>query len=322
MFTEKILRKAVEQYGDNYLNGRLLGGFSNNVYEVVLGGEAFVLKLVPFSAEKETSIERELHWVEYLAKNGMSVSYPLPSLRGKFIEQIEIEGSPYLTTLYVKVSGKLVNNKDSSEWNEDLFTKWGEAMGKMHSLSKSYDSTEKRDANYSCGNETLSQTTLSVSTDVQIRWNRFYNELRQLPKDRESYGVIHNDLHQENFYIHNGELILFDFGDFEYNWFAYDIAISLYHAIQSITSGNEEERKGFAYRFIDAFMKGYRSKNVLDDFWVKKIPCFLNFRQVFSYVYFNNHLDINSFNSNQKQALATMKYKIEHDIPYVEDFIL
>jgi Ser/Thr protein kinase RdoA (MazF antagonist) len=125
MFTEKILRKAAEQYGDKFLHGHLLGGFSNNVYEVSLGGEAFVLKFVLFSADKQTSIDRELHWVEYLAKNGMSVSHPLQSQQGNYIEHIEIEGSPYLTILYVKINGKLVNSKDSSEWNGDLFTKWG-----------------------------------------------------------------------------------------------------------------------------------------------------------------------------------------------------
>jgi hypothetical protein len=39
MFDEKILRKASERFSGNYSHGCLLGGFSNNVYEVVLGGE-------------------------------------------------------------------------------------------------------------------------------------------------------------------------------------------------------------------------------------------------------------------------------------------
>jgi Ser/Thr protein kinase RdoA (MazF antagonist) len=112
MFDEKILRKAAERYSANYSHGRLLGGFSNNVYELVLGGEAFVLKFTPYSLEKENVVKRELHWVDYLSKNGMRVSQPLPSLNGNFIEHIEIEGSPYLAALYVKVNGNLVNSKD------------------------------------------------------------------------------------------------------------------------------------------------------------------------------------------------------------------
>jgi Ser/Thr protein kinase RdoA (MazF antagonist) len=222
----------------------------------------------------------------------------------------------------VKVNGNRVNSKDNSQWSEDLFTKWGETMGRMHSLAKSFDLNGENDGKQWNGNETFSQTTSTVSIDVEMRWNRFYNELSQFLRDRESYGLIHNDLHQENFYMHNGKLILFDFGDCEYNWFAYDIAISLYHAIQSVKSDKEEERREFAYRFTEAFIKGYMSQNALDNFWIIKIPYLLDFRQVFSYIYIVNHLDITNLANSQKQVLDRMKYKIENDVPYVNGFML
>lgn len=64
------------------------------------------------------------------------------------------------------------------------------------------------------------------------------------------------------------------------------------------------------------------SNNTLDDFWIKKLPYLLNFRQVFSYIYFANHLDVERLKDSQKQVLDKMKFKIEHDMPYVNGFIL
>nr|WP_245630323.1 phosphotransferase [Amphibacillus sediminis] len=127
-----------------------------------------------------------------------------------------------------------------------------------------------------------------VSNVVVQKWEEFVGELNKLPKDKNGYGLIHNDLHQGNFYVHNDEIIVFDFGDCEYNWFIYDIAIVLYHAVQSIDENENKAREKFAQLFIKAFLEGYLTENNLSSFWLAKLSFFLNYRGIYSYITFPN----------------------------------
>lgn len=57
------------------------------------------------------------------------------------------------------------------------------------------------------------------------------NEMMALPKDKDSYGLIHNDMHQWNFLLDGDKINVFDFDDSLHGWFALDIGIALYHAL-------------------------------------------------------------------------------------------
>lgn len=50
--------------------------------------------------------------------------------------------------------------------------------------------------------------------------------LHALPKDADSYGLIHNDFNDGNFTVDydNDNITAFDFDDCCYFWFMYDIA--------------------------------------------------------------------------------------------------
>jgi Ser/Thr protein kinase RdoA (MazF antagonist) len=44
---------------------------------------------------------------------------------------------------------------------------------------------------------------------------------------RDVFGLIHGDLHQENFFFHRGRVRAIDFDDCGWGWFAYDLAVTL-----------------------------------------------------------------------------------------------
>lgn len=66
------------------------------------------------------------------------------------------------------------------------------------------------------------------------------------------------------------------------------IAIVLYHALQTVSDDNVREREGFAIVFLRSFLNGYTRENRLEPKWLLKIPFFLTFRQIYSYLYFRN----------------------------------
>jgi Ser/Thr protein kinase RdoA (MazF antagonist) len=50
---------------------------------------------------------------------------------------------------------------------------------------------------------------------------------RELGTDREVYGLIHADLHQDNYFFHQGQVRAIDFDDCGWGHFAYDLAVTL-----------------------------------------------------------------------------------------------
>ncbi|EGG34281.1 phosphotransferase [Paenibacillus sp. HGF5] len=62
-------------------------------------------------------------------------------------------------------------------------------------------------------------------------------KLTSLPKSKDTYGLTHTDFHQSNFYLHNGDIYLFDFDDCGYTYFVNDIANGWFNATEGI-SGN------------------------------------------------------------------------------------
>ncbi|MGE7057521.1 phosphotransferase enzyme family protein, partial [Paenibacillus glucanolyticus] len=128
------------------------------------------------------------------------------------------------------------------------------------------------------------------------------------PQDQDSYGIVHNDLHHNNFHVHNGEIVFFDFGDVSYHWFAYDIAIAIYHAVQTVP---EHRKAEFVARFFDSFLSGYLKENTLSADWIERIPFFIDFRNLYSYVYFSKFVDWNEMDESTRNYLLAMKADIE-----------
>lgn len=314
------LSKGATLFNADVKELKLIGGFSNNVFVCNRNSETFILKFYPNTTYKKESVRAELDWIRYLHKSGVNVTAPLPSISGNYLEIVQGENNVECYVLaFEKAKGTFINTSDTNSWNNKFFYHWGKTLGKLHSLSKTYisidENIKKQDWNTGL---LFTKNIEGISRVVSDKWYTLINYIDKLPKDINSYGMIHNDLHHKNFYLHNKEIVLFDFGDCEYNWFVYDIAIVLYHAIQTIDESDTQGRKDFACLFIHSFLQGYFTENNLDKYWLSKIPFFLDYRQIFSYIYFINFLsEEQKNNENVKDILKGMRTKIENDVPYL-----
>ncbi|WP_176481938.1 phosphotransferase enzyme family protein [Paucisalibacillus globulus] len=300
---------------------RLLGGFSSNVFEGKRNGENFVLKFYPSTVYKKEAIIAELDWVRFLHSSGVKLTPPLRSTNGKYLETITVDGEKECYVLaFEKAKGSFIDLKDTETWNRDFYHSWGKTLGKIHRLSKHYipsdEVIQRQDWNMGL---LFSEDLCGVNKAVVQKWEEYVAELSKLPKDKNGYGMIHHDLHQRNFYVHHNEIILFDFGDCEYNWFIYDIAIVLYHAVQSIDEYDSKEREKFAYLFMKAFLEGYLTENNLESYWYTKLQFFLNYRRIFSYLFFSKYLTKEQKdNKRVVEKLNVMKSDIVRDIPFLD----
>ncbi|HKK21054.1 MAG TPA: phosphotransferase, partial [candidate division Zixibacteria bacterium] len=102
-----------------------------------------------------------------------------------------------------------------------------------------------------------------------------------LPADPDSFGLIHVDFHQGNFFVHEGKITLFDFDDCHYDYFANDIAIPLFYAARSAMSGSDTVK--FARVFLSAFVTGYRKVCQLPVRGFDHLHDFMKLREILLY---------------------------------------
>lgn len=307
MVNKAILFRACELLKVPFSETKLLGGYFDHVFEVK--NKPIILKMIQDDGNILSLIEAELDWIEYLSGHHVRVCKALPIIDNCYIVPL---AENYYLVVYEKAKGQHVNVNHPEIWNSDLFENWGRTMGKMHALAKNYTpKTARRPDWYE---HPLFHSELDfLDMEIQKRWNMYVKQLRELSTTSNAYGIIHHDLHQHNFFIDDKKnLILMDFGDCEYHWFVYDIAIVIYHAVQTCKIQGKE---AFAKGFFQSFMKGYELEHQLSSEWMQRLPFFIDFRQIYSYMYhmmYANHL-----NEGQVKFLERMKLNIKSDTPYL-----
>ncbi|MOA07567.1 Stress response kinase A [compost metagenome] len=159
---------------------------------------------------------------------------------------------------------------------------------------------------------------------VRDSYSKLVKTINELPKDENSYGLIHGDIGVGNFMVDEQRVVtLFDFDEAQYSWFVEDVAIQLYYLVY-VFGG--EDGKGYreeqARRFMNHFMKGYVLEHSLDEYWIKQIPLFLRLRELIVYIgSYRNWDGDESFSSSDNQWfkdwIAESKLRIENEIPIV-----
>ena len=127
-----------------------------------------------------------------------------------------------------KAPGRHPDPRKASEWNADLFRKWGRVVGQMHRLTKTYGGEGAFDHWH---DEVDSFIDWCHDPEVEPFWHRMRSSLEMLPRDVDCYGVIHNDLHFHNFMLQDGEITVFDFDVCHSHWFMVDLGIALFHVL-------------------------------------------------------------------------------------------
>ena len=152
------------------------------------------------------------------------------------------------------------------------------------------------------------------------KYDRLIAELHALPKDVDSYGLIHFDFNDGNFTVDydNGDITVFDFDDCCYFWFMFELASAWESGIGWVMFRPLAERKDFMDRYMEQVMEGYTRENTLSSEWLDRLPLFLRLVQMQELVYYAQYLD-----EPDEEIQAGLRYKIrciEEDIPYLGFF--
>jgi Ser/Thr protein kinase RdoA (MazF antagonist) len=264
-----------------------------------------------------------LEWVQFLSEYGAPVTAPIASILGRLLERLEQDGKAYTITAFEGVDGTLAERIPPDEWTDELFCSIGRATGKMHAVSKRYHPSRKERTrpHWFASSEIRDATVkLAGSTDpAKDRLQALVEELKRLPVEPDSYGMIHDDLHFANFLVrHDGSVTIIDFDDCQYGWFAMDIAMALFDVLVLYPARSEVENRAFARHFMHHYLAGYREENKIDHYWQGYIPIFLKLKEICVYAPLVGHPEVDQPESWVGRFMVGRAERIANNVPYVD----
>lgn len=225
----------------------------------------------------------ELEFIRYLHDNGASVANVISTRDGKLLEEVEYNNQILVISLFEKAKGKLLadNNyqyRDGAPITE-YFYNCGKTLGKIHQLSKEYQPVSRRYHFFDKFTMRYIDELLPDSLSaLKKRISEVFDTLGKIGKNRDVYGMIHFDYSDGNYHIDfdNGQITVYDFDNFCFGWYMYDLAGLWTHGTGWIMFEEDAgKRKQFMDNYFAAVLQGYRSETDLEDTVLELLPLFI-----------------------------------------------
>jgi amicoumacin kinase len=314
-YNDTILQEAMWRYGITKDQIHCLDAFESFIYEFERDSHAYILRIGHSSRRSESLVLGELDWINYLAEGGVSVAKTILSESGKLVEVIEDhQRGTFLVTAFVKAQGQAPWDL----WTPKLYQSYGEMIGRIHTLSKSYQPSQAAWKRPDWNNdlfEFVERYLPETESIAKRKYKDICSHVNTLAKDREFYGLTHQDAHGNNLFVDEmGQITLFDFDECAYNWFLNDIAVVLFYIVQ-----DAEDWRVFTEEFMSHFLRGYVQACPLDSTWFKEIPNFLKIREIELYAVMHRDFDVNNIDDEWcARFMHNRKSRIDNDVPYID----
>jgi Ser/Thr protein kinase RdoA (MazF antagonist) len=327
----RVLGRAAKRFGasrDDLVSYPSYEGCQNLVYEYNCQEQPLILR-ISYRAERPIEqVEAELHFVCYLADGGVRVARPVHSRAGNLIEPLTAEGLTFLAVSFVKGRGMRVPDNGYRYREgvpiEEYFRNWGQVLGHMHALSQEYVPPRlavKRPAWLDMDRAlNVEQRVPERLWKVRAKLTKLLAQVRSLPRDRGTYGLIHGDFNDGNFTVDydNGDITVFDFDDACYFWFMYELACAWEGGLGRTMFNGLSERQAFMSHYFETVLEGYRRTNSLSESALDQLPLFLKVVEMEEFLHYVQYLD-----EADEELQGRLGYKIrciEEDIPYLGFF--
>jgi amicoumacin kinase len=314
-FNQNILQEAINRFDGDAETATELDGFENFLYEFQRNKKASIMRIAHSSRRSKELIQGELDWINFLYDHNINVPKAFFSINNQFVEIIDDEHrDQFLSTCFSKINGQ---PPWESGWTDEGYRNFGRLIGKMHQATKQYQPTHAGCQRPIWEDPIIQDVERNLpKTETRIRdiYRTYYTHACSLPKEKDSYGLIHFDANPSNLLIDDhGVITLIDFDDCCYSWFVNDLAIILFYMVMG-----EEDVTGFIEHFMKHFLDGYRSEHKLDAKWLKEIPTFLKLREIDMYALIVRDFGAETDDPWCRRFLDGRKQRIEQDVPYFD----
>lgn len=315
-----MVQQVKQLYRAKLLQEISIGNSGDSIFEVEAAPHQYILRVSEYSKKKQAHTEFETNWVDYLATRTEGIVKPMRSVNNKLYEVIEAGGKDYILSLQEKAPGKIVDSNDPNEFNEGLFFNLGMLMGHMHRVTMCYEGNRNCPEFKWNGSHFWRRDIAILNEDVRQGERRLLKELEQLPMGKDSYGIVHYDIHTDNFLVENNRITIIDFDACQFNWYAADIASALFFMVQKgagpLKNLTEQVRTEFAETYLISGLKGYLQTNPVSAYWIRQLDLFMRYQMVDEYVAAQTDWP-NESDHLRQWYLDWYKDRIKNNLPYV-----
>jgi len=318
-----LLETCARRYGVTAAQlSPISGGNYADVFQFQRDGQEIILKINPPHPDMSFELMQSvLEWLAYLTAHGGQALRPVCSAAGRLIEPLELDGAPYVLMAFEKAPGVLAEGIQPEDWSAEMIQALGRALGLVHRIAQDYAPADPalRRPEWDQGDSCFNPMDLFPQAEKLILEKRaaLMTRIEKLPKDRESYGLAHLDLHFGNFFVdlENRRITLLDFDDCAYGWYVMDIAMLLFDVLV-VYAGSDPQR--FGAFFLRNLLQGYRREKPLSPFWLEQLPDLLKLLEIGVY------LDVAQDYSEQtagewgRKFMPGRRERILQELPYVE----
>lgn len=299
----RLARRALDSYALAAAQLRPLKHEHNTTFRVTtVDGQQFMLRIHRPGQHTPQAIQSELMWLAALQRDtDLAVPEPIPNRDGALVTEVTVEGVPqaracvllrwlpgrfqdeHLKPVHLQRVGQLTAQLHAytSRWQPpgqfargrvDVLT--AEARSKLF-----YPPTGGAKGSEPVPDEADAARCITLVSDLlsapagrtvargikQVR-----SMVEQLGHSSQVFGLIHADLHQENYFFHQGRAGAIDFDDCGWGFYLFDVTVTLWEI---------ENHPGYS-DLREAYLAGYRSVRPLPPEHEKYLNTFTALRQM------------------------------------------
>jgi len=258
-YISKLLRQKFNWH--NPVDCQLLKAGVNHTYVIKVGEERYVFRIYSYAWRTVLEIKEELHLLNILKAENISISYPIAFGREEYLVKIPAPEGERFGVLFSYADGaKLMSSEPKVHFAI------GVLMGQIHQITSTltlkrvnYTPSVLLDDSIARIAEFLPEGTeeLAFLKEKKAQLHKAYAEMEQVDLRK---GVVHLDIWFDNLNIgENGQITLFDFDFCGNGYLAMDVAyylMQLFYLEKDTTAYAEKAKQ---------FISGYTSKAELTD---------------------------------------------------------
>lgn len=316
--TSEIARQAAGLWSAVLTSQEPVRAVQNYVFAIEREDRPAILRLTHASHRSVEEVEAELRWVLDLKDCGLPVAVPHRSRRDRRTETVLSAEGKFVVSCFEYLDGVEPEPANSALWPDRMFEQLGALTAKMHQASYDAAWTPATLPRRTWREESVAQNFhfyVPVGEKlVHDAFDRVLAKLDALPRSRESYGLIHADLNNANFFLTPAGLSIFDFDDSCYCWFAYDLIVPIFH----LPTADQAGMNARAQHAFNLLLRGYQSVRRFNPAWLNWLSLLLQWRDLLTYGFFYEQLDIAALPEDLRQKFLGMRARIEAGRPIAE----
>lgn len=261
--------------------------------------------------------EEEVKLLRYLQSQGVGVSAVVPAVTGRLVECVDLLQSKNMV-LFEAASGIHLQR---ARWNGDIFRLLGRQIGRMHKTAARYEELNGRRQAikdwYNNEEYNFLKHIPVEETSIRAAAEGILSEVLALPRNAQTYGLIHGDIWLENVLVDDqSRLTLIDFQDCERHYYLYDLAVPLFSALEYSFAG-KGNIQDYGQNLAENLFSGYLEEHPLNSGMLEKLPLLFKVKELFEYTLMHMHLDMEALSEEQVRIMNLYRMRLENGIPAV-----